>query len=61
MPKATSHDSTLCLNKSNDPSIPEKGLTLLAGVPTTVSAAQAAYLAKLSGVEIEGDSAPTKS
>ena len=58
MPKATSHDSTLCLNKGNHPSIPEKGLTLPAGVPTQVTAQQADYLKDLPGVVIEGDTAP---
>ncbi len=57
MPKATSTLSTLALNKSNDPSIPDKGLELPAGVPTNVTPAQAAYLAKLPGVVIE-DTAP---
>lgn len=61
MAKATSTLSTLCLNKSNDPSIPEKGLELPAGVAVTVTAAQAAYLAKLPGVVIDGDQAPPKS
>ena len=57
MPKATSLNSTLCLNKSNDPSIPEKGLEMPAGVSVAVTAAQAAYLAKLPGVVIDDQAA----
>jgi hypothetical protein len=60
MPKATSTLSTLCLNKSNDASIPEKGLELPAGVATPVTAQQAAYLASLPGVVITPDSGAAK-
>ena len=44
---ATHANSTLCLNPSNHASIPSEGLTLVANVPTKVTAEQAAYLATL--------------
>ncbi|MDR3684777.1 MAG: hypothetical protein P4L11_13700 [Geothrix sp.] len=55
MPKATSTRSTLALNSSNHASIPKEGLELLAGVPTSVTAAQAAYLKTLRNVVVEED------
>lgn len=60
MAKATSTDSTLCLNRSNHASIPEKGLVLPAGQAVPVTAQQAAYLATLPGVVVERDPAASK-
>jgi len=60
MPTAISHDRTLCLNSSNDPSIPAEGLELVANKAIPVSAAQATYLKTLQGVDVQDDPTPKK-
>lgn len=50
--KATSPHSTLSLNRSNHPAVPEEGLVLEAGKPTPVPAAMGDYLRSL-GCQVE--------
>lgn len=56
--KATSQHSTLCLNKSNHPSVPEGGLVLQAGQPTPVPPELKDFLETL-GVLVEDESTAT--
>lgn len=59
MPVAISHNSTLCLNPSNHPSIPAGGLTLEAGKETSVTPEQGEYL-KTIGIEVKKDAPVSK-
>lgn len=58
--KATSTDSTLCLNQSNHPSVPPEGLELPAGVPTTVPAELGDYLRSLDCTVVDDPPAPKR-
>lgn len=56
--KATSHDTTLCLNQSNHPSVPAEGLVLEAGKATPVPSEMKDYLQTL-GVQVQNESTAT--
>ncbi len=61
MPKAIHTGSTLCLNSSNDPSIPASGLELTADTAIPITAAQAVYLRTLPNVTVTDDPVTTSS